>query len=294
MSANQIAENYEFNKTLVSTQAKKTDLLEQPLEINRNRVNQHLVSLLDPNCLEAEYYRRLRHIVECIPKSGPHKGTVVAICSPGAGDGKTVTAINVAGAIAQNKDVKVLLVELDLRKPFVTIKNYLGLDKLTGLGLEEALLSTGGQTGKDIPWGKMVRYISSFNLYFLPSGNTGSVPYELLKPPRLGDLLEAARKRYDYIVIDTPPVVFLPDSQLIEKWVDGVFLVVAAGRTPKKMLEEALNLMDMEKIIGIVFNGYTPDSIKKYGDAYAYVRVRSGLKRGNLWARLVRKYFTAW
>jgi capsular exopolysaccharide synthesis family protein len=294
MSANQISEGYDFSKPIITTPLEKTSLLEKPVEANRSKVNAHLVSLLDPNCLEAEYYRRLRHTIECIPKQSAHKGTIIAICSPGAGDGKTITSINVAGAMAQNKDARVLLVELDLRKPFVTMKDYLGLGTLDGPGLDDTILNPNVRSGKDIPWGKVVRYISNFNLYYLPSGSIGPVPYEFLKPPRLGELLEAARQRYDYIILDTPPVVFLPDSQLIEKSVDGVFMVVAAGRTPKKMLEEALNLMDPEKILGIIFNGHTPSTIRNNGDAYAYMRVRSGLKRGHWWSRMMRKYFTAW
>jgi len=294
MSANSISENYDFSKPVVATPPEKVSLLEKTIEADRNKVNAHLVSLLAPNCLEAEYYRRLRHIIESLPKAKASKGTIIAICSPGAGDGKTITSINVAGALAQNKDSKVLLIELDLRKPFVTMKDYLGLASMEGPGLDDTLLNPDVRTGKDIPWGKVVRYISNFNLYYLPSGSIGPVPYELLRPPRLGEFLEAARLRYDYIIIDTPPVVFLPDSQLIEKSVDGLFMVVAAGRTPKKMLEEALNLMDPDKILGIIFNGHTPDTIQKYGDAYAYLRVRSGLKRGFWWSRMIRKYFTAW
>lgn len=294
MSANTISETYGFSKPAISTPAKKVSLLEKPIEAAPNKVNAHLVSLLSPNCLEAEYYRRLRHIIENIPKPEAGKGTVIAICSPGAGDGKTITSINVAGALSQNKDSRVLLIELDLRKPFVTMKDYLGLGKMEGPGLDDTLLNPEVRTGKDIPWGKVVRYISNFNLYYLPSGSIGPVPYEILKPPRLGEFLDAARQRYDYIILDTPPVVFLPDSQLIEKSVDGLFMVVAAGRTPKKMLEEALNLMNPDKIIGIIFNGHTPDSIRKYGDAYAYLRVRAGLKRGFWWSRMMRKYFTAW
>jgi len=291
MSAQQFKERYEFNTNIGPV---LKDQQEKAVEVRRSRLDGHLVSMLDPTSLEAEYYRRLRHIVERMRMHKSNRGTVIAVCSPGAGDGKTVTSINVAGSLAQNTDAKVLLVELDLRKPFVNMKDYLGLGSAAGPGLDDTMINPNVPRGKDIPWGKVVRYISNFNLYFLPSGSIVSSPYELLKPPRLGELLESARQRYDFIILDTPPVVFLPDSQLIEKCVDGIFLVVAAGRTPKKMLEEALNLMDPEKILGIVFNGHTPDSLLRYGDAYAYVRVRAGLNRGGWWSRIMRRYFTAW
>lgn len=302
MNANPISENYDFSKSIVSTPAEKlvstptakAGSLEKPIEADRKKMNAHLISLLNPDSLEAEYYRRLRHMIESLPKAKPNRGTVIAICSPGAGDGKTITSINVAGSLAQNKDARVLLVELDLRKPFVTMSDYLGLGKMEGPGLDDTILNPGIRNGKDVPWGKVVRYITNFNIYYLPSGSIGPVPYEFLKPPRLSELLEAARQRYDYIILDTPPVVFLPDSQLIEKSVDGTFMVVAAGRTPKKMLEEALNLMDPARILGIIFNGHNPETIQEYGDAYAYLRVRAGSKRGFWWSRMIRKYFTAW
>jgi Mrp family chromosome partitioning ATPase len=77
----------------------------------------------------------------------------------------------------------------------------------------------------------------------------------VLKSPRLGELLAEARRRFSYIIVDTPPLVSVPDCRVIGKWVDGFLIVVTAHRTARKLLEESLNVMEPTKIVGLVFNG---------------------------------------
>ena len=74
-----------------------------------------------------------------------------------------------------------------------------------------------------------------------------------MKSPRLGELLDEARRDYDYVVIDTPPIVAFPDCRILNNWVDGWLIVVAAHRTPRKLLEESLDLMEESKTVGFVF-----------------------------------------
>lgn len=224
------------------------------------KVDAHLVSLLQPTSMEAERYRRLRHAVE--NRCHSDSGTVIALSSPGAGDGKTITSINLAGALAQDPYASVLLIEMDLRQPFTNVKNYLGLGNIQGPGVTDKLTQT------QLGWDKTVHYITDFNLYFMTAGQPVDYPYEILKTSRLGDLLQEARNRYDYIILDTPPVVLMPDVQLVEKWVDGVLMVVAADTTPRRMLAEALNYMNPDKVLGLVFNGHS-DNRDGYGD-YEY------------------------
>jgi Mrp family chromosome partitioning ATPase len=96
-------------------------------------------------------------------------------------------------------------------------------------------------------------------------------------------LLDAARHRYDYIVLDTPPVVPFPDCRVLGKLVDGFFLVVAAHRTPRGLLEEALNVTEPCKVLGLVFNG-AERPLSSYYDA-AYHRAENGNRHGRRWAR---------
>lgn len=213
-------------------------------EATLDQVEEHLVSLLDPTGFDAEQYWPLRHWMEQFHKSPGL--SVVAVTSPNVEDGKTTTAINLAGALAHAPDARVLLVEVDFRRP--TAARYLGLDGAGGRGLVDAILNPAvGLT--DIALRR-----PPFNLSLAPAGSSAAAPYEILGSPRLGELLEEARGRYDYVVVDSPPLVPVPDCRLIGKWVDGFLVVVSADNTPRKLLEEALNLLDPAKVLGLVFN----------------------------------------
>jgi capsular exopolysaccharide synthesis family protein len=208
-------------------------------------LEEHLVSLLAPTSFEAEQYRALRHQIEQL-----HKSTglsVVAVSSPSAADGKTTTAINLAGALAQAPDARVLLVDLDLRGGALSTR--LGLDERGVPGLVDAIL------GANLPLEAVTQLRPSLNLSVLSAGRLPSAPYEVLKSPRVGELLAEARKRYDYIVLDTAPLVSFPDCRVIGRWVDGLLIVVSAHRTARKLLEEALHLTEPAKVVGLVFNG---------------------------------------
>lgn len=208
-------------------------------------VEEHLASLLAPGSFEAEQYRALRHGVEEMRNT--RVMAVVAVSSPGVGEGKTTTAINLAGALAQAPQARVLLMDADLRCSAVGAR--LGLSDAGGPGLVDAILDP-GLTLDDV-----VRWHPRFNLSVLPPGRCSAPPYEVLNSPRLGTLLEEARRQYDYVVLDTPPLLPVADSRLIARWVDGFLVVVAAHQTPRELLEEALNLMDSAKLVGLVFNG---------------------------------------
>ena len=101
----------------------------------------------------------------------------------------------------------------------------------------------------------MTQGCPDLNLSVLLAGRCPSAPYEVLKSPRLGELLGEARRRYDYIVLDTPPVVLFPDCRIISRYVDGLLIVVHAHKTARKLLEEALNVTELAKVVGLVFNG---------------------------------------
>ncbi|MEY4641976.1 MAG: hypothetical protein RLZZ227_1970 [Pseudomonadota bacterium] len=227
---------------------------------NSNRISDALVSLRKRDSIDAERYRRLRHSVEKMKQDA--RGLLVGITSPLSGDGKTFTSINLAGSLAQNPDARVLLIELDLRQVKNNVKHQLGKGKLAGAGVVDLVLDP------ELPWEKASYYLSDFNLYVLPSGSETRSPYEILTSKRMARLLEEARARFDYVIIDTAPVVLLSDSQLIAESVDGFMVVVSADITSRKMLEEALTLMDQSKVLGLVFNGHSPISDSYYGGYY--------------------------
>jgi capsular exopolysaccharide synthesis family protein len=215
-----------------------------------------LVSLLQPTSFLAEPYRALRHIVEQRQRTAGL--SILAVSSAGGGEGKTTTSINLAGALAQAPGSRVLLVDADLRSS--SIASHLALGDTHGHGLVDVILDP--SLGLD----DVVRPRPPFNLNVLAAGTPSAAPYEVLKSPRLEELLEEARRRYDYVIVDTAPLVPVPDSRLIGKLVDGFLLVVAAHKTRSEMLAEALNVMEPEKLVGLVFNGddETPSSHHDY------------------------------
>jgi capsular exopolysaccharide synthesis family protein len=211
------------------------------------KVEEHLVSLLFPATFEAEQYRALRHVLE------QHRAVsglaVVAITSASVGDGKTTTAINLAGALAQASGARVLLIDADLRRP--SIAEHLGLvgpAHVERPGLLDVL------TDSRFRLEDVVESRPEFNLSVIPAGLPPRAPYEVLQSARFMELIEEARHEYDYVILDTPPLVAVPDGRLIIKSVDGFVLVVRAHKTPRKLVDEALGLSDPQKFLGLVFN----------------------------------------
>jgi capsular exopolysaccharide synthesis family protein len=242
-------------------------------------VDERLVSLLTPDSFEADQYRVLRHTVEQRRRTAGV--AIVAVSSAGPADGKTTTAINLAGALAQDRGARVLLIDCDLRGS--AMARRLGL--ADGRGLVQAIIDP------LLTLDDAIRHLPRFNLDVMAAGFETSSPYELLKSPRLGDLFEAARRRYDYVVVDTPPVVPFPDCRVLAKVVDGFLLVVSAHRTPRRLLDDALDVLSKDAVIGLVFNGGAADGARTFHSYYAEdgaappeATWRSSAKRA--WARV--------
>jgi capsular exopolysaccharide synthesis family protein len=206
-------------------------------------IDEHLVSLVEPSSFASEQYRVLRHTLEQLHRTAGH--SIFGIGSPSASDGKTTTALNLAGALGQAHDARVLLIEADLRCP--TMAARLGLNASGLPGLVEAIQSSHAGIAD------VAQRLTAYNLSVVLAGESPVAPYEILKSPRLGELLDEARRHYDYVVIDTPPIVAFPDCRILNNWVDGWLIVVAAHRTPRKLLEESLDLMEESKTVGFVF-----------------------------------------
>jgi capsular exopolysaccharide synthesis family protein len=234
----------------------------------------HLVSLLEPTSFPAEQYRALRHMIEQLRRSA--ELSVIAVSSPDASDGKSTTAINLAGTLAQAPGARVLLVDADLRGS--NLAGYLGLDEQEAPGLVEAILDA------NLTLEAVTQKRPHLNLSIVPAGRRPSAPYEVLKSPRVGELLAEARRQYDYVIVDTPPLVSVPDGRVTGKWVDGFLIVVAAHRTPRKLLEEVLNVMEPTKIVGLVFNGDDRHlSMRSYSSKRVSLRRESDRRRAGLW-----------
>jgi protein-tyrosine kinase len=220
-------------------------------------IDRTLVSLMDPDSFTAEQYQGLRLKLEDMRQTRDLR--VIAVSSPGEGDGKTVTAINLAAALGRGSAGRVLLIDADFRRP--GIGGLLAADR-TQPGFADAVadstitLSHVTQTRPDI------------NFAMLPTGSPPTAVHDILRSPRLTDLLHEARQHYDFVVVDTPPLVPVFDSALLARSVDGMLIVVAADKTPQKLLEESLNLLDPAKVVGIVFNGDRQSTSARYKGRY--------------------------
>jgi capsular exopolysaccharide synthesis family protein len=215
-----------------------------------------LVSLVKPDSFEADQYRTLRYGIErVLPTDGCR---VFAITSPIAGDGKTVTALNLAGALAKTPELRVLLIDTDLRRPAVA--EMLGRRGHDAPGLVEALQET--RTLEHTIW-----RLDSFNLSVVTTRRPMTDTYELVASGKLGELIRHLRQHYDYVVLDSPPVLPVPDCRLLADWIDGFLIVVAADKTPRRLLEETLVNLGPTKVLGLVFNGET-DRQSRYGKYY--------------------------
>ncbi len=211
-------------------------------EGEQGQLDDHLVSLLEPTSHAAEQYRAVRLAIETFRHE---RGTrTVAITSPGRGDGRTITALNLAGALAQAPDARVVLVEADLRHP--AVGRALGVPSARGLStyLLDATMGVDAVIARP----------SGVAFAVVPAGTASSMPYELLKSPRLASLLAALRDRFDYVVLDTPPVLPFPDVGILRDLVDGFVVVVRANRTPREMLRDCMNVVGRQRGLGVIFN----------------------------------------
>lgn len=218
-----------------------------------------LVSLLAPGSFAADQYRTLRHTIEQMRRTANLH--VLAVTSPGPGDGKTVTTLNLAGSLAQSPDLRVLVIDTDLRRP--SIGAYLELPVQSLRGLADLISDPRAELHE------AVVHLRPYNLSVVLAGSRDSGFYELLNSPRLDCLLREARRSYDIVLVDTPPLLPLPDCRLLSRSVDAFLLVVAAHRTPRRMVTEAVAVLEAPKLVGIVFNGDDRPAAGHYGK-YGY------------------------
>jgi capsular exopolysaccharide synthesis family protein len=255
----------------------------EPVENMRRRLDPHLVSLLQPTSFEAEQYRTLRYLVE--QKKQDAGSYILTVSSPTAGDGKTTTAINLAGALAQGTGARVLLIDADLRLPRVA--KALGLTR-SGEGLVGTILN------RQCAFAEVLSPLGQFNLDVLPAGQPQALPYEILKSERLGELLAEVRRLYDYVILDAPPFVPFPDGRLLTRWSDGFLLVVSAHKTSRMLLGEVLNAIDSSKMIGLVFNNDNQSLVKYYKPYKKYYSSIAPRRSPGLFSRLTGLFKGTW
>jgi capsular exopolysaccharide synthesis family protein len=188
----------------------------------------------------AEQYRIVRTRLLQHPKSP----RLLLISSSGAGDGKTVTAINIAGALSLKGQDRILLADTDFRRS--TIHTRLGLP--LSPGLSDVL--SGRATLREV----LIRTEQFPNLYVATAGQQTSNPSELLDSTRWSTLCKDIRAEFPYVIADSPPVASVADYELLQAACDGVLMVARPDHTKRAELLNALGIVPKEKLIGIVMN----------------------------------------
>jgi len=200
-----------------------------------------LVFFTEPESLAAEKFRFLGVRLRQMRQSRTLKKVLVTSAIPG--EGKSLVSVNLAGVLARRKE-RVLLIEGDLRRP--TVAQQLGLGRLAGLA---EWLQGGLQTASNI------YHLSGPGFWIMPAGDPPVNPLELMQSGRLSSLVAQLTTLFDWIVVDSPPLLPLADTTVWSRLTDGTLLVTREGTTEKGPLQRGLEIIKKSELLGVVLNG---------------------------------------
>ena len=182
---------------------------------------------------------------------------VVCVSSGHVQDGKSLISCNLALSFCRDLGRKVVLLDCDFRNP--TLQSHLGIS------LSPGILNYLGGKGLE-PYCYMRRV---GQLYVMTAGGTARNPVELLAQPKMQQLIDDLRKDFDTIIVDSPPLQPISDTQIVSRFVDGLILVIRQGKTPYRAVQKALDSLDQSKLLGVVFNDVKSQAFHTYYD-YRY------------------------
>ncbi len=214
-----------------------------------------VVALNSERGLGAEKFRVLGARLSNI-RMGQRLG-VLQVTSSVVGEGKTLTSVNLAMTLASRFAQKVLLAEGDLRKPAVC--SLLGLENHAGIGE--------WWDAPETPVGNFLLRIGETGMCLLPAGNVAH-PASVLQSTRIAELFAGLAKQFDWVIIDTPPLLPMADSNLWSRVSDGTLLVVRKGAVSRAALKKAVESLDNPKLVGIVLNDASDYDRVSYYDQY--------------------------
>jgi protein-tyrosine kinase len=199
-----------------------------------------------------EQFRRLAAVMQNAQATNGIR--IIMMTSATPADGKTSTALNLGLVLSESYHRRVLLIDADLRRP--SMGGLLELADVPGLG--DALKSAHDQ--------KLSVVQISPNLTLLPGGRPDPDPMRGLTSPRMKKILEDARERFDWVILDSPPTEPTADAQYLADMVDAIVFVIRAGQTQYAQADKAVTALGRERILGVILNGV--DQLP--GEAYYY------------------------
>lgn len=239
------------------TPPRRSDDAKEILLINEAQAHLPVVYVHAPKSLAAEAYRTIRTGI-LLSRAGQPPRTIL-VSSAQSSEGKTTSSVNLAASLA-SAGGRVVLIDADLRRP--SLSKHFSLDpNLPGL----VDVITGQRDVRDVYIKDLVRRVT-----VIPSGRIPPNPAELLGSLEMASLLDTLSAEFDYVLIDSPPVLPVTDSVILSRYVDGVILVVKGGFTPRRVINDAKNRLRAvgANILGAVLN----DVDVTNGDYYYYNR----------------------
>lgn len=221
----------------------------------RPSAESRLVGLTATDGLGAEKFRFLAVRLRQLNQARPLKKVLITSTMPE--EGKSLISANLAVAFAYRHVQKILLLEGDLRRP--VLAQQFGLEPLPGIC--EWLRGDGSVTTN-------VYYVQNAGFWFLPAGNAPDNPLELMQSERLPHIIDELVLRFDWIVIDSPPVLPLGDTSVWARSSDGVLLVVREGKSENSQLKAGMQALRPKNLLGIVLNSSSGADRSNYYHRY--------------------------
>ena|ERR1700690_1687216 len=214
-----------------------------------------MVSVTDKDSLGGEKFRFLGVKLRQMQQERQLKKLLITSTLPG--EGKSLVSANLVATLARRKQQKVLLLEGDLRRPVQA--QLFGGGRPAGLS---EWLQSGQRTVNNI------YFLEGPGFWLMPAGTPPENPLELMQSGKLAELLEQLSSWFDWVVIDSPPLLPLADTSVWARLADGVLLVVREGRTEKQHLQRGLALVEQTNLLGVVVNSCSNSDHRNYYSRY--------------------------
>ncbi len=226
-------------------------------KVKDSSLDVHIVTHFFPDSPISEQYRRLRENIKALNKQSKIKAKVIAITSSVNSEGKTITSLNLAAALTKDVDCEnVVLVDCDLRRG--NIENTLGIK--SNIGLSDYLMKN-----EDLEHVLVKTKINKLTI--IPRGKSVDNPAELLASGRMKVLLGNLKEKFEFVILDTPPVIPVADSGIICAMADSVVMVIRAGKTQRGIVKHAQELLEQSNAN---LSGFVLTHVEHYIPQYLY------------------------